>query len=194
MSFLARRAPRVSSAAAMRLGTHIVEHANGEFVVTFPGPDTKNGKHLSWPLDAECSRYMRDYLRIGRPLFPGAAATDALWLGNHGQALNVVGLTGIARRRTGQWFGRDCGPHSTRKWMQSSAARRSPQAAFDAAVVAGHSIRVALRNYRQADGVGAAQRHTANIRKLRRQTAGIAERLFAAMEGGRPRRRKPSAR
>ncbi len=186
MSLLARRAPRISSAAAMRIGTHIVEQSDGVFLVSFPRPDIKNRKHLGWPLDEECSGYMRDYLRIGRPLFPGCSATDALWLGNHGEALDVVGLTGIARRRTGQWFGQACGPHATRKWLQSSAARRSPQAAFDAAEVAGHSVRVALKHYRQADGSGL---HSAmpSTRKLRRQTAGIAERAFAALRDGTPR-------
>lgn len=186
MAMLARRAPRISSAAAMRIGTHIAEQADGVFLVSFPRPDIKTRKRRSWPLDEECSGYMRAYMRIGRPLFPGASTTDALWLGNHGGELDVVGLTGIARRRTRQWFGRECGPHATRKWLQSSAARRSPQAAFDAAEVAGHSIRTALKHYRQADGVGATQRHAAHIRELRRQTAGAAERAFTAMEG-RPR-------
>ncbi len=187
MAMLARRAPRISSVAAMRIGTHITEQADGLVVVSFPKPDIKTRTRLSWPLDEECAGFMRDYLQFGRPLFPAASAADALWLGNHGEALGVVGLTGIARRRTAQWFGRSCGPHATRKWLQSSAARRSPQAAFDAAEVAGHSMRIALKHYRQADGVGAAQRHAAHLRSFRRQTAGIAERAFATMEG-RPRK------
>ena len=84
MSLLARRGPRILSVAAMRLGSHIDVQADGMVLVTFPRADIKTRKQLGWALDAECSGYMRDYLRFGRPLFPGAAATDALWLaGGH---------------------------------------------------------------------------------------------------------------
>lgn len=178
MALLLRRAPRVSSVAAMRLGEHLHQQADGLFTCSFPASDTKAARAMAWPLDRECSALMADYLRAGRGLFDGARTTDHLWLGNHGRALDVVGLQGIFMRRTQAWLGEAMGPHVARKWLRSTAARRSPEAAFDAAEVMDHSPQVSLKHYTEAQEIGAAQRHARHLRQLRQQTAGLAQRSY----------------
>lgn len=183
MALLLRRAPRVGSLAAMRLGIHLRPDGEGGFTVHFPPGDTKARREIAWPLDADCARLMADYLALGRPLFPRAEGTDALWLGEHGAPLNVVGLSALVQRRTRDWLGTAVGPHTARKWLRATAARRSPEAAFDAATVCGHSPAVSLRHYAEAVEVGAAARHGRRIAALRRQTAGLAARSWAGEDG-----------
>lgn len=184
MGLFAMGAPRVSSVAAMRLGTHIRVLHDGCFECRFPAEDVKGGRHQNLlPLDEACSALMRDYLSQARPLFDNAAATDALWLGKQGEPLDHAGLTRIFRHRTREWFGEAAGPHTARKWLRSTAARRSPEAAFDAAETMGHTPRVSLLHYAEANEIGAALRYGQQIRDLRRQTAGLAERFFAEREG-----------
>lgn len=184
MALFAMGAPRVSSVAAMRLGTHIRALHGGFLECRFPAKDVKGGRRQNLlPLDETCSAMMRDYLSQARPLFDNAAATDALWLGEQGEPLDHAGLTRIFRRRTQEWFGEAVGPHTARKWLRSTAARRSAEAAFDAAETMGHSPRVSLIYYAEANEIGAAQRYGQQIRDLRRQTAGLAERFFAERDG-----------
>ncbi len=179
MGFLLSRAPRIGPVSAMRLGQELTETDDGCYFVDLPPGTSKTKRRLSYPLDIETSAMMRDYLTHGRPQFSGAAATDALWLGTRGQPLNVGGLSKIVIRSTTAWLGRPYGPHALRKWLRSSAARRSPEAAFDAAEVLGHSPRVSVQHYAAANGLDAVIRHGKHIAKLRRETAGLADRLFA---------------
>jgi integrase len=178
LAILLRRAPRVANLAEICLGRHLTERSDGGFDVSFTKEETKNDRALAWPLDAESAAMLRDYLRHGRPRFAGAATTDRLWLGTHRAPLEAVGVAALVRRRTLAWLGEACGPHTARKWLRSTAARRSPEAAFDAAEVMGHGARVSLRHYAEAMGIGAAQRHAHHLRKLRRASAGLAARAF----------------
>lgn len=178
MAMFLRRAPRVSNAAMMVLGEHLVKREDGAWLVRFSDTETKNHKRLSFALDAEQGRMMDDYLRLGRPLFPGASATAAVWLGNHGRPLNHIGVAAVFRRRVHEQLEVQAGPHAARKWLESAAARHSPEAAFDAAEVCGHSPQVALTHYRHGLEIGAAQRHADRLAQLRRQTAGLAARAF----------------
>jgi len=183
MGLFATRAPRVSSVAAMCLGQHLRLLPNDLFECQFPKTDVKGGRRkICWPLDEECSAMMHDYLARARPVLKSGVSTEALWLGDQGEPLDHLGLTKIFRRLTLAWFGVSMGPHMARKWLRSTAARRSPEAAFDAAEVMAHSPRVSLRHYNEAGEIGAAQRYGRTIRDLRQQTEGIAERFFAERE------------
>ncbi len=181
---LAMRAPRVSNLAMMQLGQHLRGTAASLFDVSFTGDEMKAHRSLGWPLDAGCAAAVHDYIEIGRGLFPGANDTDALWLGHHGERLDEVGIAALVRRHTLAWFGIAYGPHKFRKWLRDSAARRSPEAAFDAAEVSGHSVAVSLKHYAEASEVGAALRHGEHVRALRQQTALLAKRAFARGRGG----------
>lgn len=182
LALFLRRGPRVSTVAAMRLGTHLVEQGDGRLLCRFGPDDLKTRRRLSWNLDAECAELMRDYCRIARPGFDGAAGTDALWLNEAGQALSVPQITTIFRAHIHAWFQIEAGPHTARKWLRSTAARRSPQAAFDAAEVLGHTPQVSLRHYAEASEIAAAQRLANHLRALRRKSESLAARLFAEAE------------
>lgn len=180
-ALLLSRAPRIRSIAAMRLG-QITELGDGCLHVDFPALHTKANRRIAYPLDAEVSRIIRDYLTQGRRMFPGAAGCGDLWLGTKGGPLSLRGLAAIVECRTKAWLGRASGPHMARKWLRSSAARRSPGAASDAAEVLGHGPAVSVRHYAEAHGLHAAMRYGDRIGKLRRRTAAWADRILADSE------------
>jgi len=183
LAILARRAPRVSNVAMMRLGRHLQPMADGRFEVRFAASEMKAKRSLCWPLDDDCSRFMRDYLDLGRGLFAGAVHTDLVWLGHNEAPMGAAGIAALVRRYTIAWFGVARGPHTARKWLRNSAARRSPGAAFDAAEVCGHSLPVALQHYADATDIGAAMRHGRHLQELRRKTALLARRSYGYDKG-----------
>lgn len=180
MAVLYSRAPRISDLAAMHIGEHLITLHDGSFLLRFPGEITKNHQDLEYPLDPEPELVLRDYLVHARPFLPGASDTDALWMGTTGGAFTLRGLEGLIKRRNRNFTGKAEGPHMARKWLADTARKRSPAAAFDAAEVEGHSPETALKHYAQAEKVHASLRQGRRISKLRRQTAGIAERAFRA--------------
>ena len=182
LGLFVRRGPRLSSVAAMRIGEHLKRNQSGDFMCEFAGPDSKSGKRIAWPLDRDCGMLMQHYLDQGRPWFEPAAPTDALWLGNDGAPLNGRRIADIFRRYMRDWFSLDVGPHVARKWVRSTAARRPPGAAFDAAEVLGHSPKVSVCHYGEAIEVGATLRHADRLQALRRKTAPLARRLYQMHE------------
>lgn len=178
MGLLLAYMPRIGDAAGMRIGVNLIAQLEGLWLVRYPEVTTKGRRTIEYVLDARCSRLMTDYLTLARPHFPGAGSTDRLWLGHRGRPLNHVGATGVFRRRTLEWHGEAHGPHMARKWLTSTAARLSPEAAADAALVAGHSMAVSIKHYAEATSLHAGIRHGKRIKKLRRATHGVAERLW----------------
>ena len=194
LALWAMLAPRVSNLAMMRLNRHLQPAIGNTFEIYFRPGEMKGVRSLHLALDAECSGFMRDYLDKGRGLFEAAADTDAVWLGQHGKPLKDGGVAALVRRHTLAWFGEEHGPHVARKWLSNSAARRSAEAAFDAAEVCGHSVSVSLDCYRDAIDTGAARRHGLHIQELRRGTALLAERAFARNRDGLVPSAQPSGR
>jgi hypothetical protein len=182
MAVFARRAPRVGAMAALRLRAHVRTAAEGGFRVLLASQIMKCGPSLSWDLDADVAEILRGYLTWAGPLLlrrnGGAEAGDALWLGMDGRPLNRVGVAGVYLRRTGEWFGEPSRPHTARKWLKDSAASRSPESAFDAAVVMGHSPQTSLRHYTAARDRAAGARHVAALRQERRDSVALAQRFF----------------
>lgn len=179
LGILLTRAPRSRSLMAMTVDRHISRGPDGIWHFRFPGEDTKNGRLLDYPLDAERSRLLTDYLEQARSRFPGAGRTDRLWMGMKGP-LTKHGLLGMTQRRTAAWFGQEHGPHVFRKWFRASAARRSPELAMDSASIMGHSTEVSVQYYAEASGLHAALRHGDHLARRRARYAGRAERAFAA--------------
>jgi len=178
LAVLLTRAPRVGSLTSMTMDRHIALRPDDTWHFWFPGEHTKNGRVLDFPLDAECSRLLTDYLEHARTHFPGAAASDCLWMGMRGP-MTQDGLWRIAKCRTLAWFGRADGPHVFRKWFRASAARRSPELVMDAADVMGHTVEVSLQHYSESSGLHAALRHGERLTERRAHHAGRAERAFA---------------
>ncbi|MCA3155082.1 MAG: hypothetical protein ING30_08635 [Burkholderiales bacterium] len=178
MALILMFGPRVGDIASMRLGFHLFEGADGELMVSFPGETTKGKRLLEYAPSTECADYIRDYLTNIRPEFSQTGETDAVWISEDGQMLTIANITTIFRRRIKEWLGEEHGPHTARKWLRSSASRRSPEAACDTALVLGHSPMVSLRHYAEATDRQAGRRHAENLGRLRKQTEGMAERLF----------------
>lgn len=179
LAVLLIRGPRVGSLVPMTMDRHIALRPDGIWLLRFPGEHTKNGRMLDYPLDAERSRMLTDYLEHARARFPRAGATDRLWMGMKGP-MTREGFQRISKRRTLAWFGQAHGPHAFRKWFRASAARRSPELAMDAADIMGHTAEVSVQYYSEASGLHAALRHGDRLVERRARHAGRAERAFTA--------------
>lgn len=184
MAFLYSRGPRISELAAVRIGEHYLPQPDGGILIRLTPDITKTPRLIEYLLDPWCARIVADYVAHGRPSLRGAAATDLLWMGGTGRPLDTVGLTGVVRRRNVEFLGMDEGPHMVRKWLTDTARSRSPEAALDAAEMLGHSYQTGLKHYAQAQDAHAGRRHGENLARLRRQSAGLAERAFAELAGG----------
>lgn len=188
MATLYSRAPRISDLAAMCLGEHLITRHDGSFLIRFPKEITKNHRTLEYSLDPEPTAILRDYLVHARPNLAGMSNADQVWMGTTGRPLGFRGLEGLIKRRNLDIVGRAEGPHMARKWLADTARKRSPEAAFHAAEVAGHSPEVAVEHYHQSKDLHAGGRHGKRISRLRRRTAGLAERAFEDLESGRKKR------
>jgi hypothetical protein len=177
LGLLLMRAPRVGSIEQMTVDRHITLQSDGTWQVRFPGEHTKNGRLLDYPLDAEQSRMLTDYLDHARGRFPRAGPTDLLWLGMKGP-MTRGGLRTTVKRRMLTWFGQGHTPHLCRKWLRASAARRSPELAMDVATIEGHSAEVSAKDYAEASGLHAALRHGERLAERRARHAGRAQRVF----------------
>ncbi|HEY8611828.1 MAG TPA: hypothetical protein VIL69_11125 [Roseomonas sp.] len=178
LALLLTRAPREGSLVPMTMDRHIALRPDGTWHLRFPGEHTKNGRVLDFPLDAEPSKMLTDYLEHARARFPRAGTTDRLWMGMKGP-MTEQGFQGIAERHTYAWFRKAHGPHIVRKWLRASAARRSPELAMDAADIMGHTPEVSVQHYSEASGLHAALRHGDRLAERRARHAGRAERAFA---------------
>jgi len=178
MGILVTRAPRVGSIVHMRINDHIWQGADGIWNIRFPPEHVKNNRRLDYPLDAKCSAMLMDYLRLARSRFPHASLSDHLWMGMKG-GMTVEGLKRICRQRTFKWFGQAHGPHAARKWLRTTAGRRSPELALAAAEILGHSLEVSLASYTESTNLHAALRHGDRMTRLLDRCAAIGEREFA---------------
>lgn len=168
IGILLMRAPRVGSLIKMQLSRHIWAANDELWNVRFPGDHTKGRRRLDYPLDVECSHWVTDYLRLARSEFPRAGQSEHLWMGMKGP-LTREGIQRICRRRTLEWLGKAYGPHAFRKWHRTSAARRSPELAFDASEVQGNSVDVSAQHYAEATSLHAAVRRGRHLKALRKQ-------------------------
>lgn len=186
LGLLAAHPPRVGSVACMRIGTQITRTTDG-YALSFEPPDTKNRKPLAFDLHPALVQVFDVYIASARPRL-GSRGTDRLWCGTKGRPLGVGGVSKIAFRRTREWFGTSRGAHWFRKCFRSTAGRRSPEAALDAAAVLGHGPEVSVRHYLEGGGAAALRRHGARITRLRHRMRLLAERHFAERTPERPTR------
>lgn len=168
IGILLMRAPRVGSLIRMVMGQHIWATNDQLWNLRFPGDHMKGRRRLDYPLDVECSRWVTDYLRLARAGFPYAGQSEHLWMGMKGPLVRE-GIQRICHRRTLEWLGKAYGPHAFRKWLRTSAARHSPELAFDASEVQGNSVEVSAQHYADASSLHTAIRHGRHLKAMRRQ-------------------------
>jgi hypothetical protein len=163
----------------MRFGTHLKISDDRILTVCFPAEETKGKRLLQYALHSACADHLLCYLENVRPIYAVRGFSDGLWLNPEGQMLSSVEIAAVFRQRIKSWVGEEHGPHTARKWLRSSASRRSPEAALDAAQVLGHSPAVSLRHYAEATDRQATRRHASNLSQLRKRTRSLADRLYA---------------
>jgi len=163
--------PRVSNLSQIRIGTELAEITPGHWRLHFAAEQTKSHRTLSFDLDARCNRWLKDYLAVARPSFNASSAS--LWLRPDGRALTVDNISRVFRRFTRNELGESHGPHTARKWLRSTAARRSPNLAFDAAQVLGHTVEVSIRHYTEAGSLHSQRRHGQRLAQARKELAAL---------------------
>ncbi|WPB85959.1 hypothetical protein [Sediminicoccus rosea] len=179
MAMLYVYGPRHADISSMVMGENLRMTRNGQMIARFRETATKDKRWREYPLHPVVAAIVRDYLELARPHLCGPAEEDWLWWGKVGEPLTYRGFEGVVRRRNRDFTGVAEGPQMARKWLTETAKNRSPEAAFDAAEVAGHTPRVALRYYAQAVDYHSGGRHGAYISELREQLGELADRAYA---------------
>ena len=149
----------------MRLDS-LARLGDGTWLLMLKPEDTKNHTRQDLPLGARCTRLMDDYLHQGRDGFPRAAMTDHVWMGMKGP-MTVEGIARSFEEFSRTCFGEVEGPQAARRWLRSEAVRNSPELAFDAGLVLGHSPEVSIQHYAEATTLHAALRHAQGLAQLR---------------------------
>ncbi len=170
VGLLVGHAPRIGNLTAMRLGEELTGDGDG-WLIRFGAEITKSKRDQEYHVSPCCKTWLDAYLSHGRPDIATYATADRLWLGPDGSPLTVHQTSDIFRRFCKTYLGREYGPHITRKWLASTAARRAPGAAADAAIALDHSERVSQRCYREATNLHAINRYGAELALRRREAA-----------------------
>lgn len=165
LAMLAEAGPRVLSLAWMTISSHLVLRSDGTYHVRLPAEHMKNKRAHDFVLSAAASAALRSYLALSRDGFPGASASDALWMGMKGP-LTVVGLKRLTNERTLEFYGQRHGPHAARHWLSHAARQASPDLARDAATILGHSEDTAAQHYAHSAALHAARRHAQRLNNI----------------------------
>jgi len=181
---MAVRAPRRGAFSSARVSD--LEKIDGVYWLSLPATTSKTRTPLRYALASECTEVFDQYLDEVRPAF-GGNRSEALWMGTRQQPLPPADIGRIVRRRTKQWFGQGRGPHWLRACVTTTATMEDPIAAFDAAIVLGHSATTALKHYNKATGVAALDRHGVRIQELEDRTRLLAGRAFGWSDRGKER-------
>jgi site-specific recombinase XerD len=166
-------APRISDLRCIRIGQELQQLHGGGWRLAFAAERTKGKRTLQYALDERCNGWVRAYLDLARPHLAVGEPTDMLWLQPTGMPLSKDQAPGIVRRFTRRELGQEHGPHIARKWLRSTAARRSPELAFDAAQVLGHSMDVSIRHYTEAGSLHSQRRHGQRLAQVRKELAAL---------------------
>ena len=177
LGLLATRAPRIASIAKMKIGQHL-RATPGGYTVAFDADALKAGTTLEYPVHEKLVPVFAHYLHVSRLKLGGGGDTDALWRGTKSKSLSERSLTKIVLRRTATWFACAHGPHWFRKCLRTTAARRGPDFAYDAAATMGHSAKTSIDHYADATSLYAMRRHSDRVTRLRRETRALAASRF----------------
>ena len=172
IALLAARPMRRRSVAALRLGQHLHKLEDG-YVIELEAEDTKTGHAVEFSVPAFLIARIDAYLAHYRPLFPGANASDALWLSSKGGALRADAIYDLVCRRTLEEFGTTIHPHLFRTIAVTAIAREAPEALLVARDLLTHSkIETTQAFYSRAQIADAARRYAETIAQLRERLPG----------------------
>lgn len=125
ISLAAWRPKRVSNLTSMRLGREVVLAADGT-PLRLAWETTKNGdpSDTTWPTTLRPAWHA--WLTKWRPVFAGAAGSDAVWLQKSGRALSACGVSTAFAYRTQAAFGMALRPHMWRTIHANSVLIKEP--------------------------------------------------------------------
>ena len=175
VALLAMRPLRMGNFLGVRLGVHLAER-HGVPWLSFPGEETKNGLDLEFPFPPDLLRNLRHYVDAVRPrlLAAGKRDTDRLWLSRTGSPLGRQTLYAMLKRRTGERFGKELGPHLFRDCLATSLAASEPDLGWAVAYMLGHRApESADRSYSHTGGApehAVFQKHLDGLRRRRKRT------------------------
>jgi integrase len=182
IGILAVLAPRVRALSALEIGVHL-HHQDEEWILDQRRGILKAGPELEMPLPPEVARMLERYLAVERLEWLGDGKSDALWISARGAPLAQETIMRRIRLRTQKRFGVAFGPHAFRASLATKLALDSPENPLDASAILGHrSPSTTLKHYNRANAVAASRRHASWLAEFRRQTEGVAGRLFPERE------------
>ncbi len=172
LALLTARPLRVRNATEIDLGRHLVR-IDDRWLLTFPGEEMKNRQPLEFFLPQDLCPWLEQYIAEVRPMFPGAAQSDRLWLNQYGPVTSPHFIYLRIVKLTKRLFGTPINPHLLRDCAASSLALVSPDLARAAAPLLGHRhFSTTERYYIQANELEASRRINAILAEVKASLEG----------------------
>ncbi len=168
LALLAARPLRVRNATEIELGRHLIR-IDDRWLLTFPGEEMKNRQPLEFFLPNDLCPWLEHYIAAVRPVFPGAAQSNRLWLNQYGPVTSSRFIYLRVVKLTKRLFGTAINPHLLRDCAASSLALVSADMARAAAPLLGHRhFSTTERYYIQANELEASRRLNEIIAEITR--------------------------
>jgi site-specific recombinase XerD len=170
IALLASRPLRRRSFCSLEIDRSLLFTA-GRYVIELAEDDTKAGHPVCFDVPADLTCAMTRYLETYRSLFPGAGATQALWLSAKGGPLGEDAFHDLVCRRTKQGLGFAIYPHLFRDIAATAIAREVPGSLVTARDLLTHSkLETTQRYYAQTRTADAARAHADVLARLRSES------------------------
>lgn len=148
IALLARRAPRMRSLLAMRLGRQLRRDDDGWWIA-LEAADVKNHRSLDYPVPAALIPWFDRYIQVERVELLAGGHEDAVWINWGGAPLGEAGLDKRIRSWSAARFGQTnaFGPHRFRHCLATTAPITLPEAPAVGSTVLGITASVFREHY-----------------------------------------------
>jgi site-specific recombinase XerC len=186
IAIAAARGMRLRSLAGLQLGQHVVRATDGIWWVVLDEIDVKTEKPIEYPLPTSLQTWVERYLAVERQELLAGRLETAFWLNWSGRRLGLRGVEKRIRWWSEKRFGKEgtFGPHRFRHAIGTTGPIEDPAAAPASGALLGITGRVHEMHYNRGRRAAAAKRFHEGLARLRRETGGLAERLFAERQIG----------
>lgn len=170
VALIATRPLRLGNFTSLDIGGRFARQADG-WLISIPGPETKNGAPLSLDVPKRLLPYLQVYLDKIRPVFMARAQqdTNALWLTYMGEPLAYHSVHCRIVNVTRRWFGAAINPHLFRDCAATTMSNNSVEDALASAGLLGHrSYATTEKHYIRANQLEASRKVNAVIAALQK--------------------------
>ncbi len=158
---------RRRSLAALTLDRHL-DIASDRIVLCLFPEDMKSKREESWPVPELLVPFFRHYLNDIRPRLLRRRNHDALWVGQHGTALNAGAIYALVARRTAAAFGTSMALHDFRRAAATFLAMDAPEkVGLTPGILQHTSPDTGNRYYNLSCSVSASRRHGETLSALK---------------------------